>query len=436
MDRISQIEENIKSVLLHDADELGRETGFIRRQRKLTGSHFVNILVWGSMDNPALSYSDMSQDAVLAGVSITAQGLEQRFTEVAARFMKQVLDRSVEKVIQELRPTAIPILQRFRGVYIRDSSIITLPPQLKDLWPGCGGSEGESAAMKIQIRLDYSSGRLEGPALQAGREHDRHTPFGPDEPPGSLTLSDLGYFSLDELQQRDGRGQYFITRYKVGTALFDCNGERFDLIRWLSSQEGNIAEVQLLLGAKHRLSVRLIAYRLTQQQADRRRRRLKEYARKKQVMPKKESLILAGWLIVLTNLPVEELSAQEILTIGRVRWQVEILFRVWKSEGFVDKWRSENPWRILCEIYAKFIGLLMTHWILLTRWYLFPDLSLAKVRQAVGRLAISFLLALREGISLRPLLEQVQELIEQTCRMNKRRAHPATFQILLALGDS
>ena len=53
------------------------------------------------MDNPALSYSDMSQNAVLAGVSITAQGLEQRFTEVAAHFMKQVLDRSVEKVIWE-----------------------------------------------------------------------------------------------------------------------------------------------------------------------------------------------------------------------------------------------------------------------------------------------------------------------------------------------
>jgi len=62
--------------------------------------------------------------------------------------------------------------------------------------------------------LNYTTGQLEGPALQPGRQHDRATPYGPaGEAPGSLELADLGYFSLTELRRRHEEGRYFITRY-------------------------------------------------------------------------------------------------------------------------------------------------------------------------------------------------------------------------------
>ncbi len=379
----------------------------------------------------------MSHHAALQGVSITAQGLEQRFTPEAAEFMKILLDEVVNQTITTVTPRAIPVLQRFNGVYLRDSTVIRLPDELQAIWPGCGGSAGGTAALKAQIRLNYTTGQLDGPVLQAGREHDRRTPYGPsDEPAGSLSLSDLGYFSLDELGQRDAAGTYFITRYKHGTRLYTPEGEPLDLLAWLNGQNEPVLERQVLVGEKHRLPLRLIVFRVPQEIADQRRRRLREYARKKGVCPRKETLALAEWTILLTNVPETMLNREEALDIMGVRWQVEILFRVWKSHALVDEWRSQNPWRILCELYAKFIGQIITHWLLLLGWHRFVDLSLWKAAKMVQKLVLPLALAMQRS---EEEMEQIIALLEQcfpACRQNKRREDPATFQRLQALAES
>jgi hypothetical protein len=55
-------------------------------------------------------------------------------------------------VITTITPASIPILQRFNGVYIRDSTVITLPKELAEVWPGCGRSTGDTAAIKLYNR--------------------------------------------------------------------------------------------------------------------------------------------------------------------------------------------------------------------------------------------------------------------------------------------
>ncbi len=49
----------------------------------------------------------------------------------------------------------------------------------------------------------------------------------------------------------------------------------------------------------------------------------------------------------------------------RARWQVEKLFDLWKRHGLLEETRSRKPWRVLCEVYAKLLGLLVQHWIFL-----------------------------------------------------------------------
>src|SRR5215210_6932842 len=148
MQTIPQIARALRQVLTTVADEAGRRSGFIRRRRKLSGATFVQAPVFAWLANPAAS------------------------TEQAADCLHQVLAAAVQQVITAA-PVAVPILRRFSAVELYDGSVIALPDALKEEWPGCGGSAPSGAALKIGVRLDLVSGRLHGPVLGAGRDHDQ-----------------------------------------------------------------------------------------------------------------------------------------------------------------------------------------------------------------------------------------------------------------------
>jgi hypothetical protein len=91
-------------------------------------------------------------------------------------------------------PVAIPILQRFNGVYLLDSTTITLPDALASVWQGCGGSAtGSAAALKVQVLWNFTTGALHYVGLQDGRASDQRAPVQAVLlPPGALRIADLG----------------------------------------------------------------------------------------------------------------------------------------------------------------------------------------------------------------------------------------------------
>lgn len=431
METIPQVAEAMQRVLNVDADRMGQESGFIQRVRKLTGSSFIQALVFGFQAKPTAGYEQLSQSAATIGVAITPQGLEQRFTPIAAEFVQQVLANAVQQVIGS-HPVAVPLLQRFEGVYLRDSSVINLPGELVEMWPGVGSSHGPSAALKLQVELNFSTGQLAGPILQNGRTQDQRSPFQHRALPAeALHLADLGYFNLQRLADDHRSGVYWITRLKVSTAIYTIQGERLDLVAWLKAQGEARLDQPVLVGARERLPCRLLAVRVPQEVAEQRRRRLREYARKKQVTPKANTLALTEWTLVLTNVPEKMLSLKEALILLRVRWQVELLFKLWKSYAQVDTWRSRNPWRILCELYAKLIGAIVLHWVCLTGLWQRPDRSLFKAAGAVQKYAVALALALPNRVDLTRVLTALKSCLMATCRVNRRVKHPSTYQLLL-----
>lgn len=116
----------MQTVLTVVADTGARTTGFIKRHRKLTGATFVQTLAFGWLSNPKATLEELSQAAATVGVDITPQSLDERFTKEAAETLKQVLDAAVEQVVAA-DPQAVPLLERFNGVYVRMENRFLLP---------------------------------------------------------------------------------------------------------------------------------------------------------------------------------------------------------------------------------------------------------------------------------------------------------------------
>jgi hypothetical protein len=439
MTAIPQVAHAMRTVLTRVANRAGRATQFVQRRSKLSGAKFVQTLVFGWLANPDATYEELAQTAATLGVPSSAQGLEQRFTERAAQCVQRVLHAAVHQVIAAA-PVALALLQRFSAVYVDDSTQVQLPPVLAEVWRGSGGGAragDRTAAVKLQVRLDLKRGQLGGPFLQAGRASDRASPTqSASVPTGSLRLADLGYFALDVLAQVAQQQAYWLTRLMAGTQVYDAHGQPLDIARSLAPYGQAVSEHPVTLGVQHRLPARLIAVRVPPEVANRRRQHLHTDARRRGQAVSPERLRLAAWTVWVTNVPATLLSAAEVLVVARTRWQIELVFKLWKSSGHLAHSRSDKPWRVLCEVYAKLLGLLVQHWVIVTSLWTYPDRSTWKAAQTLRKHALHLASAFVRGLhALCEALQVVQRTLAAGCRLNKRKKIPSTFQLLLALTE-
>jgi hypothetical protein len=426
---ISQLHFEMSEILGPLANKAGRETGFTKRQSKLSGSVFAQALVFSSMADEDLTYTLLAKEAAIRGAEVSPQGMEQRFTEASARLMQVLLDTAVHRALNGA--TGQKGLTQFSGIYLRDSSVIHLPTELKHIWSGVGGITGETAAVKLQTRLEYLSGQVAGPDLQSGRSHDKNSIFHSEElPAGSLRLGDLGYFDLDQFQKDSESGIFWLSRYKTNTYIYNEAGQEIALLPWLHSITQSQVEISILLG-KMRLPCRLLVQRVPQEVADKRRHKLKEYARKKQVAPSALLMALTDWTLILTNIPANQITFREILVLMKVRWQIELLFKAWKSLFKIDEWRSANPWRILTELYAKLLAIVVFHWFTLLEGYQAPERSAWKSALIFKRFALSFALSFDSVHVFEAVASAFIRSVQKAARLNTRSAQPNTIQDLL-----
>jgi hypothetical protein len=422
----------MREVLTTTADAAAKATQFVHRTSPLGGATFSQTLVFGFLANPQASLEELAQTAATLGVPITPQALDQRFTPAAAACLEQVLHAAITRIIAA-DPVAIPLLERFTAVAVQDSSTIVLPDALATVWQGCGGTStsGTAAALKFQVRLELRTGKLEGPQLQDGRASDRAALLPTTLPGGALWLADLGYWSLDTWRTLDQQGVCWLSRLQVQTAVYDATGQQRDLLALLNAQPTETVDLAVELGEAHRLPARLLAVRVPQAVTDARRRRLWAVARKKGRMVSARRLALAAWTMLVTNVPSARLTVREALVLGRARWQIELLFKLWKSHGRVDESRSLKPWRILCEVYAKLLAMVVQHWLFLVSCWTYPHRSLTKAAQTVQKHALHVASAFGRLTALVTAITTVTRCLAAGCRMNRRKKHPNTYQLLL-----
>jgi hypothetical protein len=350
MTTIPQVARAMRAILTTTAAEAGRTTRFVPRTSPLNGATFSQTLVFGLLGNPQAPLEELTQTAAALGVEISPQALDQRFTASAAACLPQGRVTAIARGITA-EPVAIPLRERFTAGYGQDSATIVWPEVCAAQWHGCGGSTSAraSAALKLQARLEMCTGRLDG-QLQEGRASDRAAVLPGPLPAGALRLAALGYWRLEACAALAQHTVCWLSRLQMQTAVYDATGARQALLTLVESQPTDTVERAVALGERQRLAARLVAVRVPQDVAETRRRRLRKAARDKGRQGSATRLALAAWTVCVTNVPAARLTLREALGLGRMRWQIALLCKLWKSQGHVDESRSTKPWRILWEV--------------------------------------------------------------------------------------
>jgi hypothetical protein len=413
---------------------LARETGWVERERVWDGAAWAQTLVFGWMQEPDASLTQLQQTAVLCGVQVSTKSIATRLAQPeCASFLHALLQTALNDVVTEVGqvPAAVSSL---REIVFQDSTVLSLPLALRTDWAGGGNQHRQRAAMKIDTHYHWTQGRLHL-ACYPGITNDRALPD-PQVEAGALVVQDSGFFSTTRLRRYDQRGVYSLMRVPAHVNLVDASGSGYSLADWLNQQPDVPQLDQWVLLTQQHQSVRLLAYRLPDEVAQQRQTRVTaDCQRRHGRPPSAQVLTLCRWLVLATNAPADKVSLQAALVLYRARWQIELLFKLWKQHGQLDEWRTSNPQRIQAEIYAKLLMLLVRHWLLLVGCWQFDDRSLVKALACIHQHLPLLLQALPSPYALHRALETMA-LGMALCRIHKRRSRPALFQLFAALLDS
>ena len=347
----TRLDATLHDLLGPTVESLPAAANLIRRRRKFSAPSLLSTFVLGYWQKPLASLDDLAHTAAQLGVEVSPQAIDKRFQPPLRDALRDLLRHALQTVI-DTNPRAWPLLRSFTTVQLADSTTVPLAAALADEYPSGGGGPGVTAAMKVHVQWDLTVGRFVA-ALGPARGADNLSPvLDAPLPAGSLVLRDLGYFDLDRFAQFNADNISWISRAKVNL-VFTLDGQRHKLVDWLARQRGDLIDRPILLSDQG-VPCRLVARRVPASVAHRRRRAtVRKWRKKYRSAPNARQLASCEWTMYVTNLPAASFDAAAVHTMYRVRWQIELLFKLWKSHAHLDAHRSDDPVRQLIELFAR-----------------------------------------------------------------------------------
>jgi hypothetical protein len=348
-------------------EQTARRTGFVRRKSKMTGKVFLALVTFGLWSNAKTTLSQLAAKMRRFGdhQAVSAEAIHQRMNPRAVAFLQDLMEQALAKVQALGHPCHDGVLEYFSQVYLADSTGFGLPASLQHLFPGSGGSASVAGA-KIQLVWEYQ---------QSLFAHFALTPLNvPDQKyvdqvvalaqRGCLFIFDLGYFKINAFDWISQAGAYFLSRLNHQTNLYagDTPGlSPLDLVKILKETPFDIIEKAMFIGEKERVPSRLIAVRLPDEIVNERRRVAKRKAKEKGYTPTEAHLFLLSWNLFITNVPGEVWTPETVIKAYPIRWQIELIFKSWKSHCHLAMINAKKKDSVLCYLYGRMLLVLLTY---------------------------------------------------------------------------
>jgi hypothetical protein len=365
--------QKLSELLGTDAIEaLAKETGFIsRKSSRLTGREFLEM----NLNDFGTTKGDMSLHEKCFyleehyNLSMKKQSLDERYNTFAVKFIRRCAELLLQGFCDSF-DSIKGIENSFSAIKIVDATSFKLPAAFSVFYQGTEG-DGCKSSIKIHQCYELLKGQLldfhitDGKKADVNYWDDNNLVINKNE----LHISDLGYYKLAQLQKVAKQEAFFLSRYKTGTNLYikSETGELKavtlqELLPKGTAQQVDIAEVYL--GKEEPFPVRLVITSVPEEIKDKRLKKIKNQAanrskKRKSWKVSEEKKLLCGFTIFITNVPATVLSIQQVQDFYALRWQIELLFKIWKSLLAIDKIGKMSIFRFEVYLFSKLILLLL-----------------------------------------------------------------------------
>ncbi|XZM35289.1 IS4 family transposase (plasmid) [Clostridium perfringens] len=385
--RLKYLSKSIKeSFDIDEINKIAKDTKFIQRKGSITAKDFLMFNVFYGSDICIAPLSQLvSKYDMLFSKQLSKQALDKRFNKHSVEFMKEIFVKFLYSQNNTLTNLERTLRTYFDRVIINDSTSFTLPKEFKKKFPGSGGVASPSS-IKVQLQYELLTGSFMNIDIFSGIKNDveylktmkKYKDY------KDLKLADLGYFKIDYLKRLDKSGTSFISKVKSNTSLYikNPNPEKYKVGTIKKSSEyikidiiklaeplvaGETIELNdIYIGSKKELKSRLIITKLTEENKSKRIFNHIEGIKKKRLTLNQRRLDFNSINAYITNVSGNIITMNQVHELYSLRWQIEIIFKVWKSIFKINQVKKVKLERFMCFLYGRLIALLLSSTIVFT----------------------------------------------------------------------
>ncbi len=332
------------------------------RNTKISAKQFLKMLLFDHLqyNQPTLSQHvmEMQEDT---GKQVSRHGLNKRFNITAVSFITKLFEAFLAANIDYGQITT-ELQSKYTAIRILDSTEFKLPDSLAKDFPGYSDSNAAACAA-IQFEYDIISRKINCLSLGSASGSDKAFADGRMDNirPSELIIRDLGYYGLKSYGKIEDCEALYISRLKPNITVWQKEGEEYKAISWaeLAKQAeksgGGYFDQEVYIGNEEKKAVRLMAWILPENAQQARLQRKQN--RKGNISSDDKAWSRLN--VFITNIPFEDITVLQAYQLYRIRWQIELMFKIWKSILKIHLVRKMKPERVKCYLYSMFIWILL-----------------------------------------------------------------------------